>query len=115
MPYTNDAKSVMLTALAGVAVRVSLHTADPGLTGINKVAGGSYADQTVTWNAVSAGNLDSSNQPVFDVPAATTVTHFGVWNTGGTTFYGSAALSASESFTDAGTYTLTDIDLDLNA
>lgn len=115
MPYTNDAKNAMLDHLATLALRVSLHTADPGTTGLNEVAGGAYADQAITWNAAAAGSLDSSNTPVFDVPAATTITHFGIWNTGKTVFYGGAALSASETFTDAGTYTLTDADLDLNA
>ena len=117
MAYTNDAKHVMLNQLGTVAGFVSLHTASPGTTGANEVtAAGPYARQAITWNAASGGNLDSSNQPQFTVPASTTVSHFGVWSavTGGT-FYGGAALSASENFTAEGTYTLTDVDLDLNA
>lgn len=115
MPYTNDAKNAMLNHLSTLAASVSIHTATPGTTGINEVTGGTYAKQTVTWNASAIGNLDSSNQPVFDIPAGTTITHFGIWNAAGTVFYGGELLSASETYTDAGTYTLSDLDLDLNA
>jgi hypothetical protein len=53
--------------------------------------------------------------PVFDVPAGRTVLYIGLWSavTAGT-FYGSA-LVTSETFGAQGTYTLTDMDLDLNA
>jgi hypothetical protein len=52
---------------------------------------------------------------VFDVPAGTTVTHVGFASavTAGS-FLGSA-LVTSETFASAGTYSLTDADLDLNA
>lgn len=114
MALTNDAKHVMLDALAAVALRVSIHTADPGAAGTNaEVTGGTYARQAVTWNAASGGNLDSSNQPVFNIPSGNTITHFGLWNTAGTTHYGSNALSASEAFSSDGTYTLTDLDITL--
>lgn len=117
MPYTNAAKHAMLDHLATLITHASLHTADPGTTGTNEVSGGSpaYARKSITWNAASAGNLDSSNAPVFDVPASTTVTHVGFWSavTGGT-FYGSADVT-DEAFGAQGTYTLTDADLHLNA
>lgn len=114
MALSNAGKHVMLDALAAVAVYASMHTGDPSTTGANEVAGGSpaYARQAITWNAASGGALDDSNAPVFDIPAATTVSHFGLWSaaTAGT-FYGGAALSASEAFTGQGTYTLTDVDV----
>lgn len=113
MALTAAAKNVMLDALAAVATRISIHTADPAGTGANEVTGGTYARQAVTWNAAAAGNLDSSNQPVFDIPAGTTITHFGIHNTAGTVYYGDNALSASEVFGSAGTYTLTDLDITL--
>ncbi len=116
MALTAAAKNLMLDAFGAVAVYVSLHTADPSTTGTNEVTGGSpaYARKSITWNAASASNLDSSNAPVFDVPAATTVTHFGMWSaaTSGT-FYGGGTLSASEAFTGQGTYTLSDADVSL--
>lgn len=106
----------MLDELAGVAVWASLHTASPGTTGVNEVSGGSpaYGRKAITWNAAASANLDNNANPVFDVPAATTVTHFGVWSasTGGT-FYGGDALSDPETFAGQGTYTLSDVDISL--
>lgn len=115
--YDDTAKNAMLDALAALATRVALHTGDPGAanTADNEVSGGSpaYARKEITWNAASAGVIDSSNQPVFDVPAATTVTWASFWNTAGTVRYGKKAVT-SEAFGNAGTYTLVDADLDLN-
>jgi hypothetical protein len=97
-------------------VKVSLHTADPGENGSNEVTGGSpaYARQSITWNAAANGSIDDSNAPVFDVPAGTTVSYVGFWNSAGTAFYGYADVT-NEVFAAQGTYTLTDVELDLNA
>lgn len=113
--YDNTAKHVMLDALAAVCTRVALHTGDPGAanTASNEVSGGSYARQAITWNAAASGAIDSSNAPVFNVPASTTVTWVSFWNTAGTVRYGKKQVT-SEAFGAAGTYTLTDADLDLN-
>lgn len=109
-------KNVMLDALGAVAVFASMHTADPGTAGTSEVTGGSpaYARKSITWFAASAGDLDNNANPVFDVPAGTTVTHFGLWSAGsGGTFYGGGALSTAETFGGQGTYTLTDADVTL--
>lgn len=115
MPLNDTAKNAMLDHLSTLAVYVSLHTADPGATGLNEVTGGSpaYARKSITWNAAATGNLDSSNQPVLDVPASTTVTHLGFWSaaTAGT-FYGSSDIT-DETFAGQGTYTVTDADISL--
>lgn len=116
MPLADAGKNVMLDALAGVATHASLHTADPGTTGASEVTGGSpaYERQPVTWNTASGGNLDDSAVPTFNIPAGTTVTHFGLLTAGvGGTFLGGAALSAAEAFVAQGTYTLTDLDVSL--
>ena len=117
MPYSIVGKNAMLDALGGLAVFVSLHNIDPGESGINEISGGSpaYARKAITWDAATAGSLNSSNQPVFDVPAATTIAFVGFWSalTLGV-FYGAADV-VDEVFTNQGTYTLTDADLDLNA
>jgi hypothetical protein len=105
----------MLDALAAVAIFASLHSADPGATGTNEIAGGTpaYARKSITWNSASAGALDSSNQPVFDVEGGDTVAFVGLWSasTAGT-FYGSADVT-DETFGGQGTYTLTDFDITL--
>ncbi len=121
MPYTNVAKDLMLNALIGTnpttpITHVSLHTADPGATGANEVSGGSpaYARQSITFSAASAGAINASSQPVFDVPGGVTITHVGFWNNNVTdSFLGSAAVT-NETFGAQGTYTLTSAALDLN-
>lgn len=116
MPLNDNGRHACLNGLGAVAGFASLHTASPSTTGANEVTGGSpaYARKAITWNAAASGNLDSSNQPLFDIPAGTTVTHFGLWSAAsGGTFYGGDALSASEAFTGQGTYQLTDADVAL--
>lgn len=103
------AKNAMLDGIG--ITQVSLHTADPGEAGANEVTGGTYAKKAITMNAASAGNLDSSTLPVFDVPAGVTITHVGFW--AGATFKAGSSIT-SETFASAGTYTLNDADIDLN-
>jgi hypothetical protein len=121
LALTDAAKNLMLNALAGVnptlsAAYASLHTADPGSTGTNEVSGGSppYARRAITWNTATSGDLDDNTIPAFDVPASTTITHFGLWSasTAGT-FLGGGTLDATQIFSTQGTYTLTDLDVTL--
>lgn len=117
MPYSSVGKNAMLNALAGLALFVSLHDGDPGESGANEISGGSpaYARKGITWNPAGGGSLDSSNQPVFDVPAGKTVSYVGFWSAESDgVFYGAADV-VDEVFGAQGTYTLTDADLDLNA
>lgn len=116
MPYSTLGKNAMLNALGALAGFVSLHTGDPGDNGANEISGGSpaYARKAGTWNAASGGSLDNSNAPVFDVPAATTVSWVGFWSlASGGVFYGAANVT-DKVFANQGTYTLTDADIDLN-
>ena len=117
MPYSTLGKNAMLNALGALATYVSLHSGDPGENGANEISGGSpaYARKTNAWNAASGGSMDNSSTPVFDVPAATTVSYVGFWSAlSGGVFYGAANVT-DEVFAGQGTYTLTDADLDLNA
>ena len=112
--FVATAKNVMLDALT--VDLVSLHTGDPGAAGTaNEVSGGSpaYARQAITFSAASAGNRDSSTQPLFDVPAATTVSWVGFWTNSGTVFRGAKQLGASETFNNQGQFRITDADLAL--
>lgn len=89
---------------------VSMHTADPGTTGTSEVTGGTpaYARKAVAWSTASGGVASISGGVTFDVPGSTTITHVGLWSTAtGGTYYGSAALSASETYGGQGTYNLT--------
>ena len=115
--YSVEAKNAMLNALGGLAVYASLHDDDPGATGENELSGGdpSYVRKAIGWNPATGGVIDSSNQPVFDIPTGKTIKHMGLWSaiTGGT-FYLSAPI-VNEAFASQGTHVLTDGDLDLNA
>ena len=112
---TDATRNSMLDHLGTLITHVSLHTADPGATGTSEVTGGSpaYARKPITWAAAAALLKTSSAGVTFDVPGATTVTHLGYWSalTAGT-FRGSRPLSASETFTGQGTYTLAAGDID---
>lgn len=110
MALNNNGLNVMLGGLTGVVTHVSLHTTEPNASGSNEVVGGSYARQTVTWGSATAGSVSASDEPVFDVPASTTVAYLGLWSaaTSGT-FYGSLELTNPETFGGAGTLTMDEI------
>ena len=99
----------MLYGLTGGAGFVSLHPADPGLTGTSEVTGGSpaYARKAIAWTAASSSATSNSAQIVFDVPTSTTIRYLGYWSaaTSGT-FYGSRILDTAQTYTSQGTYTL---------
>lgn len=113
MALNNNAINAMLDHLGTLITFASLHTASPGGTGANEqslTGSPAYARKSITWNTAAAGNLDSSNAPVFDLPA-TTITHVGFWSavTAGIN-YGDADIT-DEVFAAQGTYTLTDADI----
>lgn len=114
MPFTTAVLNLAVDAIAGAGAYISAHTGDPSTTGANEVAGGSYARQQTTWGTAANGERVGS-QVNIPIPAATTVTHWGVWSaaTSGT-FRGGFALGASEVFGSAGTLQHTPT-LDVNA
>ena len=115
--FSANAKNSMLDHLASEAVFVSLLTDDPGTNGASEVTGGTpaYARKAMTWGAADGGAMAHSAAPTFDVPSGTTVKYVGLFSasTSGT-FYGSDDVT-NEVYGAQGTYTLTGIDLDLNA
>lgn len=116
--YDNTAKNLMLDALGAVALRLALHSGDPGGANLanNELAGGSpaYARKAIAWNAASGGSMDdSTNGAVFDVPASSSVSWISGWNTAGTVRYFKKQVT-TETYSAQGTYTVTDADLDLN-
>lgn len=92
---TDATKHAMLDALT--LDLCSLHTAYSA-TGANKVTGGSpaYADKAITMAAASGGARAASTQPVFDVPAGTTVAFIGLWTNTGSVFRGMVPNGGSE-------------------
>jgi len=90
--YNADAYSVATPFL-------SLHDGDPGTTGANEIAGGSYIRQAISMAAAATGAITSDADITFaDMPAVggSGVTHVGVWtaNTDGTFLKGGALTSA---------------------
>lgn len=108
MALSTAGRNASVDGVTGLITHISLHTADPGASGTSEVAGGTYARQAATWGAASGGTGGITNDPEFGIPAATTITHYGLWSaSSGGTFYGGDPLSASETYGAAGTYTLT--------
>jgi hypothetical protein len=124
MPLANAGLNTAVTALAGQATYVSLHTGNPGTSGTSEVTGGSpaYARLPVTWGAPASGVSALSAGVLFDVPGGTTVAYFGYWTaaTGGTFLGGDqlrdvAGNPASEAFVGQGVYSLTSATLTVAA
>jgi hypothetical protein len=96
-----------LTGVTGSAGYISLHSADPGTTGASEISGGTYARVAVTWGSASGGSIANTNTITINVPASTTVAYFGLWSAGsGGTYEMGGALSSSQTFSTAGTFTI---------
>lgn len=111
--FTNTALNVMLDALISnyTTIQVSAHTASPGLTGANEVTGGSYARQTITYNAASTGTKTIVATATIPIPGTpTTVSFLGLW--GDATFLGQVDI-ADETFSSDGNLDVTALTLDL--
>lgn len=70
----------------GDANRMSLHTAEPGDTGVNEVTNvgtSTYARQPCSWSGPLMGVLTLAALVDFTNMPGVTVTHFGVWTTAG--------------------------------
>ncbi len=59
---------------------ISLHTGNPGTTGANEVAGGTYARQQVNFNAAAAGSAKNAAAITWTLMPTATVTYIGVWD-----------------------------------
>lgn len=92
-------------------VKVSLHTAEPGVTGANEVTGGSYARvqvDTDKWTdpvGIGAGSASFNTEDlVYTSMPATTVTHVGLWSNDGTVFIMSVALDSGQAVSVSATF-----------
>ena len=99
--------------LTGACTNFGVNTADPGTTGASEVTGGSpaYARTGITWGVASAGSIANATTALtVNVPISTTIAYFSCWNTAtisGTTGYAvGGALSASQTFSAQGTFTV---------
>ncbi len=114
MAIATASKNTMLDAGFVDGDLLCLHTADPGTTvGASEVSGGGYSRQTLDYDNAASGSKLLNGTEAFSIPAATTVSHYSIINSGASAVKASGALSASEVFTGAGTYTCTEITLSL--
>lgn len=96
---------------------VSLHSADPGLTGANELSGNGYVRVAVTFGVAASGTKSNSGSVVFGPAAGSNwaaATHFGVWDSssaGNLLYYG--ALDTSRTNLVGGTLTYAVGDLDV--
>jgi hypothetical protein len=93
---------------ATLCTYASLHTGDPAGTGANEVTGGSpaYARKALTWVAGASDGGYAANAVTFDVPAATNITHVGLWDAATAGTYRDKRAFAI-SFASQGTLTIT--------
>jgi hypothetical protein len=111
---SDDGLDAAVQGLAAAATLMSLHSADPGTDGADELSGGApvYSRQPVTWSLADPGVRNLTDPAVFDVPAGSTVTHYGTWSDDGL-FQGGDALRnmngdpVIETFGGQGTYTVT--------
>lgn len=105
---SNTAADLAGAAVTGVGIFLSLHTAAPGSTGANEVTGGSYARQSITWNAWAAAATTSSNGQTFSgMPSEAGNLYIGLWSaaSSGTYYWGSASSAVTGPIPSGGTVT----------
>jgi len=69
------------TTLNGITTPyISLHTGDPGLTGANEVAGGSYIRKSGSFVAAASKAADNDAAIEFNGMPAAAITHIGIWD-----------------------------------
>lgn len=96
-----------LNTIKAAATFISLHTGNPGTTGANEVAGGSYVRVATTWGTPAAGSMAGS-QVTINVPAGTTITSWGLWSLSSAgNFFDGGALPTNVLYSVAGTYLIT--------
>jgi hypothetical protein len=115
MPYTAEGKNLMLAALKGTNPTTPI-THAAVFNGDPSGAGTQVGDRVaITFGTPTAGAMEDAGDVEFAVPSADTVSYVGFYSasTGGTLLaYDDVT---SEVFAAAGTYTLTQAILNLNA
>lgn len=112
MGLNNNGTEEALNHLASLIGYVSIHSEDPGSTGVNEIS----TRQPVTWKSASGTNLDNDGDIEFSVEAGSSVHSVGLWSlsTGGV-FYGSRALPSPVTFSNQGKLTISDLDINIVA
>lgn len=107
MAFTTASKDAAVNALTGLGTWISLHSGDPGTSGLNEVT--AAGRQQTTWSPSSGGTANGT-QVVFQSVPAGTYTHYSVWTSGtsgGGTFRWGFELSPGVTLSDVGTVLMT--------
>lgn len=106
MIATDGMRQLVANGYTANAPYGSLHSADPGTTGVSEISGGSpaYARKSLSWTAGSTGTATAT--AVFDVASGTTPSWTGIWSaaTGGT--FRDKADIVDQAFSSQGTLTV---------
>lgn len=107
MSATDLARNIGLQAIADATAFVSLHDADPGLTGASEISGGDPAYQRVASPGFDApdGNSIAFSEDCspHNVGGGITVSHFGLFTSGGQ-FLGGGPVSSPREFITQGLF-----------
>ena len=110
MPLTTVYRDARATALAAAAPYMLAIAGTPATSGAatNEVSGGSYARVAASWGSVSGGVIVTSATAI-NIPSGVTVDHCGVAAsvTATTADVKATASVTSQTFSSAGTYTIT--------
>jgi len=101
MALTTGAKNVMLEAIRTLGVKAQIWGDD------EESIYGALHTQSVSFNAASGGIMTLAANVVFTIAADWDVQDVKIYDTAGTTQYATASLGAVDTYTYAGTYTLT--------
>lgn len=117
MPYSVQAKNLMLDALTALGLHVSAHSTIPGSTGAGEIAG--TTRQALGFTAATAGATAHTAEIIPGVPSGTSVQYLGVWkHTTSTSVADYIGYQAVTPFTGSGgpwSYDVAAGALDLNA
>lgn len=106
MAIQASALDLAANGIASNVTHLSLHTNAGGESGTNELSGGSYQRETPSYGTPSNGTVALTSSVQFDGPGSNaTVTHLGFWN--GSTWLGSAELTASKTIGSGDTLTIT--------
>lgn len=108
MAFVNAGRNAMLDYIGTQITLLALYT-DIGAT--TEVTGGAYTRESITFAAANAGSMSANVQPVFDVPAGTTVRAVGFLTAGGVQYAFDEV--TAESYGGAGTYTVSSATLSI--
>lgn len=104
------------TTLTGITnVYISLHTADPGLTGASEVTGGSYARQLASFETAASKASQTDAVIEFAGMPTATITHIGIWDAASAgNFLWGGVNSGSQSVSAGNTFRLASGALDVS-